>query len=394
MATELVLMCICFVLCKLNTSHVPFASLHNYTTIIGYLFRVPASGANFSSNPPKAPGKWTDNKALTGGASSNEANQINGVTSNVKSSSSHPAHRLSLPPSSDEFLCNEALGTADYENPSGNSASNVFDSDTLLSGYEGGYILVPRGHCTFEAKARSAQRLGASGVIVRNTLDSRYSLIDKDADTAGEDFDYPDWGNTVWPREKNDYECGTNKAADNVGMRAEIKTDKLYFYPPPYGENNDLLLSGPAVDGNLCAKLMVGGEGMDTFETYCPSERCLLTGRNASDDGSKLEACCAWDKWITMSSDGDDDGDAVPQHREEKIKIPALFVTMENGDELYDIIKDAEKNSGGSSVQFVNVVPYARWYPSVHFSSIAVWVLTIITLWFASYKSAEEYRTR
>ena len=31
------------------------------------------------------------------------------------------------------------------------------------SGYEGNYVLVPRGRCTFEAKARSAQRLGAAG---------------------------------------------------------------------------------------------------------------------------------------------------------------------------------------------------------------------------------------
>lgn len=46
------------------------------------------------------------------------------------------------------------------------------------------------------------------------------------------------------------------------------------------------------------------------------------------------------------------------------------------------------------SVQFVNIVPYARWYPSVHYSSLVVWVLSLFTLWIAAYESAKEYRTR
>ena len=186
---------------------------------------------------------------------------------------------------------------------------------------------------------------GAAGVIVRNTLDSRYGLIDEEANAYYVEG-YPDWSNTKWPAEQRDYECGTYKSKDNVGVRAEIDTSKLDFYPPPYGTNNNLLLTGPAVDGNLCAQ---GSDHVESFEKKCPSERCLLTGRNASDDGSKLEACCAWDAWIRMSSDGDNDGDAVPQEKEEKITIPALFVTMENGDELYDIILDASLNSGSGS---------------------------------------------
>ena len=172
-------------------------------------------------------------------------------------------------------------------------------------------------------------------------------------------------------------------------MRAEIETSKLDFTPAPYyGTNNNMLLTGPAVDGNLCAV------GVDSFEKSCPSERCLLTGRNATADGSKLEACCAWDLFMRMSTDGDDDGDAIPMEKEEEITIPALFVTMENGEELYDLVVDAENNSGGSSVQFVNVVPYGRWYPTVHYSSIVVWALAIFTLALAAYESAKAYRNR
>ena len=51
------------------------------------------------------------------------------------------------------FHSNESEGESDYLNASGNS--NVFDSQSGLSGMEGRFVLVPRGHCTFEAKARS-----------------------------------------------------------------------------------------------------------------------------------------------------------------------------------------------------------------------------------------------
>mmetsp|Transcript_31204 Transcript_31204/g.57715 ORF Transcript_31204/g.57715 Transcript_31204/m.57715 type:complete len:845 (-) Transcript_31204:161-2695(-) len=292
-----------------------------------------------------------------------------------------------LPPDVDAFLCNESKGTADYKNPAGNSASGVFDPDTLLSGYEGSYMLIPRGHCTFEAKARSAQRLGAAGAIVRNTLDSRYQLINEDAVSTNYKGG-PDWGNTKWPVEQRDYECGTHKASGHVGWRAEIETAALNFYPAPYNTNNDVLLTGPAVDGSLCAK----EPNLENFEKHCPSQRCLLTGRNASDDGSVLEACCAWDTYLRMGSDGVNDGDAVPQEEEEEITIPALYVTMEHGEELYDVVVDAALQQG-ETVQFVNIVPYGRWYPSGHYSGVLIWVLALFTLWIAAYESAKEYRT-
>eukprot|EP00578_Thalassiosira_sp_NH16_P024652 CAMPEP_0181092762 /NCGR_PEP_ID=MMETSP1071-20121207/9086_1 /TAXON_ID=35127 /ORGANISM="Thalassiosira sp., Strain NH16" /LENGTH=949 /DNA_ID=CAMNT_0023174953 /DNA_START=5 /DNA_END=2854 /DNA_ORIENTATION=- len=376
------------------TSYIDIHLITSFSTTgsleTGYLFRIPASESNFAGSPPKGP-KWATHSALTGGTSSGkDPDNLASKTSNRVKVDDHPQRRLKLPPDSDEFLCNESKGAADYTNPAGNAASAVFDSDTLLSGYEGTYVLVPRGHCTFEAKARSAQRLGALGVIVRNTLDSKYRLLNE---TEDDRFDTtPHWSNTKWPVEQRDYDCGDNGASNKFGLRAEVDASQFAFAPnaPYYGAVNDPLLTGPAVDGNLCAQ----AANVDSFEGRCPSERCLLTGRNATDDGTMLEACCAWDLFLRMSTDGDDDGDAVPQEEEEDITIPALFVTMENGEELYDLVVDAGRNSErGDSVQFVNVVPYQRWYPSVHYSSIVVWLLAVVTLGVSAYASAVEYRS-
>jgi len=112
-----------------------------------------------------------------------------------------------LPPKSDPLLCDETRGIVDYTDPAGNA--DIFDPDTRLSGFEGGLmLLVPRGGCSFESKARSAQRLGASGVLVRNTLDSRYGLLVDDgaaddvvdgATDDGTGTTPPDWSNTRWP---------------------------------------------------------------------------------------------------------------------------------------------------------------------------------------------------
>lgn len=353
-----------------------YVDIHLVTSVAGtleqgYIFRVAAAESTFGGSPPKGPA-WSTHSALTGGA---------GREANVDSAA-YPAHRLLLPPAADAFLCNEAEGLADYKNPSGNAGMAMFDPDN--SDYAGSYLLVPRGHCTFEAKARSAQRLGAAGVIVRNTLASRYSLIDEDAApalTGG-----PDWGNTRWPVAQRDYECGDGKtAAGGVGWRAEVAADQLAFRPAPYvGAANDALLAGTAADGNLCAA------NASDFVAHCPSRRCLLTGHNAS--AGALEACCAWDTFVRMGGDGDDDGDAVPADDEEAIEIPALFVTVEHGEELYEVVMDAARQAGAGLVEFVHVVPYGRWHPMGHIAGVVVWALAVAALWYAARASAREYR--
>lgn len=363
----------------------------------GYLFRVPLSSSTFSNLPPMAP-RWSSNLALTADDGDRSGN----------SDTTYPSHRLLLPPESDMYLCYESKGLVDYSDPSGNT--NIFDPDTMLSGYEESYILIPRGHCSFESKTRSAQRLGAVGVVIRNTLDSYYTLIDEDnvnVITDNEGHALPSWSNTQWPIEKKDYECGTNIAS--IGWRANVDPTLLLFDPPPYGEfgRNNMILTGPAVDGNLCA---LSGDAVTAtrsynFDSQCPSKRCLLTGRNSTikvetsettnDEHYYMEACCAWDVLLQMSSDGDNDGDLIPMYNEEEITIASLFVTMEKGDELYDLIVNADDYNAASdgSVRYINIVPYARWYPVVqHYSMILLWVLAVFTLWVSTYESAKEYR--
>jgi hypothetical protein len=322
-----------------------------------------------------------------------------------------------LPPESDPLLCDESRGLVDYADPASSSSSS-----SSGGGFEGGsYVLVPRGRCSFESKARSAQRLGASGILVRNTLDSRYGLVDETAaddvvDGAATDGGTrPDWSNTRWPVGGYDYECGTTRrgtARDGIGWRGEIDPRALNFDPPPYGDGpdgtNDALLSGPGVDGNLCALLVADDDGggggggsaatttTTTFESRCPSMRCLLTGKNGTHNPAHLEACCAWDELQPMGSDGDDDGDAIPPPMEEDITIPALFVTMEKGYELYDLVMEAIAENAVSvgSVRYVAVVPYGRFRPAVHYSAMLLWVVAIFALWISASRSAKEYGER
>jgi hypothetical protein len=98
-----------------------------------------------------------------------------------------------------------------------------------------------------------------------------------------------------------------------------------------------------------------------------------------------------------MGTDGDDGENVAASKRtdeEEDIVIPALFVDMKNGEELYELVVDAGKNSNGDDVQVLTIVPYGRWYPSTHHSSAVVWLLTMFTLWISVFMSAKEYRYR
>ena len=108
-----------------------------------------------------------------------------------------------FPPDDDPYLCNESEGLADY------SPGRMMSRSTAL--------LVPRGRCSFEAKALSAQRLGASIAIVYGTLSSRYSLnYTNSTPDATEDDSRTRSGYTnddvVWPKDKFDYDCDMGSA--------------------------------------------------------------------------------------------------------------------------------------------------------------------------------------
>ena len=106
-----------------------------------------------------------------------------------------------------------------------------------------------------------------------------------------------------------------------------------------------------------------------------------------------MEACCAFDNLISMSSDGDDDGDSIPAHEEEAVTIPALFLSMERGEELYDLVLDTSNNSGGTTVQYISIVPYEQWYPDAHFAAFMLWALAVFAVWTSCHQSANEYRS-
>lgn len=338
-----------------------------------YQFRIEAAESDFAgAAPPKAP-RWATEVPL----SDEDSGSPHSLNSKSAHKSLYLSYTLVTPPSSDEYLCNESEGDSDYLNASGNS--NVFDSQSGLSGMEGRFILVPRGHCTFEAKARSAQRLGAKGVIIRNTLDSRYGLKDESIGDAG-------ISNIRWPKPRQDYECEP-KAADKFGFRAEVDINRFRFEPGYKHSHNNPLLTGTDVEeGNLC--MLDDPKG---FQAHCPTQRCLLTGKKIGDD--KMEACCAFDTLVRMSSDGDDDGDSIPAHEEEAVTIPALFLSMERGDELYDLVLDTSNNSGGTTLQYISIVPYERWYPDAHFSSFMLWALAVFAVWISCRQSANEFRS-
>lgn len=236
--------------------------------------------------------------------------------------------------------------------------------------------------------------MGAAGVLIYNTLHSRYSRIDDEEEYTNDPL--PDYGNIEWPRDSVDYECGTKPALDDVGLRFEIPASGLYWNPPPINVISDNAMTGWVDDGNLCAKdYAERGGTVEEFRAKCPSERCLVTGRNVSDDGGIMEACCAWDVPVAMGSDGEDDGDAVPQSEEEEIAIHAYFITMEDAEKLSTVVDDSSDSvdlEGTGDVNYISAVPYAKWYPDFHFSTVILWTLAVFTVWISCYESASEYR--
>jgi len=224
-------------------------------------------------------------------------------------------------------------------------------------------MLVPRGGCTFEQKAWSAELLGASAIIVYGTLSARY--------------EYNSTTNvTSWPQPKIDYECDNGENW--------IFGDDLLLNPYSASHNDELLQD----DGNLCAK---GDDGV--FQDRCDSSRCLLSGKtlpiesssssSSSNNGIRssnnntdmllYQGCCAWDLHVWMYND---------ENIQPTLTIQAAYITMEQGTKLLEMY-----NSGG-----LELVMYSRPRPTVNLSSVTIWALGTFVTGLASYLSAKEYR--
>lgn len=210
---------------------------------------------------------------------------------------------------------------------------NDTTTDTLVE--PGSIMLVPRGECSFQYKLARSLLMGASGVIIYNTLESRY-----------------DWNGTavVYPTPKEDYDCDLGTIV--------VENASFALDPPAYkGSVHDKYLSQDSPD-NLC--LLPNND--------CASGRCLIASKEADSD---FQACCAWDIHIGMNRDS-----RLPGSYDVGI---AVFVTMAQADELLLQI--------GSPVS-VN----ARYYPSFNLSNFFIWWLAVCIAAFASWNSASEYR--
>jgi hypothetical protein len=241
-----------------------------------------------------------------------------------------------------------SFGSYPLESPERNAAhalvaapsdnAHLCDNSTTTRIAGGGLVMVPRGLCTFELKALIAQRLGAAGVIVYGSLESRYTT---NATT----------GTLLYPQDKLDYDCHYGSAY--------VDASAFHLDNGVYASSNDALVSGPS-SANLCL-----AHSPNQLAT-CPSKACLLTG-NASDH--KMQLCCAWDLHVWLYKD---------PNITENITIPAVYVTMEQ----YLLMKTG-----------TTAVVYARWRPHYNVSSILVWALGVLVASVAAWSSASEYRT-
>ena len=202
--------------------------------------------------------------------------------------------------------------------------------------WQGDIILVPRGNCTFEFKALAAQQMGASSIIVYNTLESRYG---QNNDTS-----------VVYPLDKADYECN-----NGVSTITNLTLD-----PPMYNESyHDAFLTFDSPN-NLC---------IVDDPSRCESQRCFVTGPKNITTGT-FQACCAWDILMRMGPDASANVD----------NMVAVFITMRQA----EIFLALPQNT--------TVTIQERPYSNVNASSFLLWMLGIFIVAFASWYSVRDYR--
>lgn len=288
------------------------------------------------------------------------------------------ATRLMVPPTDDPLLCDEPLPKPKSSNKSPEderSLTGLSSSSSSSSAYKDAIILVPRGECTYMRKTLAAQALGAKGVIIRNTLESHYT-VNKTAH-QGERYPSYNFKDIQWPVDKHDYDCDFGQAS--------IPSADLSFDPLPYNaRQNDPLLSGD-IDKNLC-KLY-----SDDNLRNCPSKRCLIThddydpttsnSTNHRGDATMLQACCAWDLYVEPVGDYD-------LWHNYTVLIPSVFVTMKEGDHLLSLLQSSGQDVGSTGVM---VSVFARWESTYNISALLIWMLGVAVCGLAAYLSASEY---
>ena len=280
------------------------------------------------------------------------------------------AVQLQFPPSDNPLLCNnDTVEVSVSVSVSVSVTAVVYTEPTIL--------MVPRGDCTYQFKAWQAQQLGAQGVILYNTLASRYSLnTTKSTKSTASTASTATSDDILFPQEFFDYDCQLGQA--------EIPSVDLSFDPLPYNsQQNDPLLSGDASSDNLCWLYS------QNHLNSCDSKKCLITGANTNatftnkdtdtdtdTDTTQTKVCCAWDLHLWLYSD-------TTMKDYTKVTIPTVFITMNQADTLF------ESMSKGP----VLVKLYSRWRSSYNLSSILIWMLGVAVASLAAYCSAHDYHT-
>ncbi|KAG7354660.1 signal peptide peptidase [Nitzschia inconspicua] len=233
-------------------------------------------------------------------------------------------------PPSDSFLC-----TFSYANETISVSPNQPGEDYIM--------LVPRGFCSFEDKARAAQELyGVKGLLVYDRLGARYQW-----DTERQ--------RVIFPQPQIDYEC-----ANGQGVVENLPLD-----PPAYnGSRLDPLLDMSRTDTSICIlDQSTGG--------VCESQLCVVTSHE--EKSTAYSVCCAWDLPFVMPAEKD------TKSRHTK-NIVVAFLTIRQAEQL------AQTSFLGSQV---TIESRSKIFNVSYFF---MWALgTSITI-FASWYAAGEYR--
>eukprot|EP00956_Cyclotella_meneghiniana_P007094 scaffold9646_cov36-Cyclotella_meneghiniana.AAC.2 len=269
---------------------------------------------------------------------------------------------VTLSPDDNALLCDD---TADNDTAVNVAAATSSSSSTGYDNDKSGVVMVaPRGQCSFQRKALTAQKYGAVALIVYGTLHSRYGYNDT-TDTV------------IYPAEFHDYDCTLGSAY----IPKEEYESKLDFEGGYNEAVNDGYLTGDT-DGNLCVKYNENGGGNGDMSTMCSSNKCLVTGKNKTEhDGmTYYQACCAWDLHVWLYGDS-------TMKDEQQVVIPSVYITMEEADLLLDMIHGASDTSDALSLKV-----YQRYVPKYNWSAVLIWGLGVFVAWVASYMSSGEYR--
>ena len=104
---------------------------------------------------------------------------------------------------------------------------------------------------------------------------------------------------------------------------------------------------------------------------------CNLSGARHFDD-------CAWDTYIDL-------GDSS-YINSKKVNIPTVYITMKDGDLLKLLLRNQNVNNEQNGYGNILGIMYEKEYPKWNMSFLFVWIIGVVTVWFASWRSARDLR--